>query len=118
MFVWLVIFTHSFTHPLTHLYTLTDAGIRKRDSLESVIARHQQSIAEYSKTEKDYNAVMKNIQDLTDDLVLRRKKWSVALKNNSNKVRKQFKFYLKKKGWTGSVDFNHKDKELKLMVSE
>lgn len=66
--------------------------------------------------EVKYNKLIQSINDLKTDMDMRKNKWIQTLQKNSKLVDRFFKVFCAAKGWRGGVKFEHKTKELRLVV--
>jgi chromosome segregation ATPase len=71
-----------------------------------------------AETTKGVEAVDSTIQKMRDDLKVRRKRWKNFRKHIATMTNHTFGEMLNKKGSTGHVDFDHKNKSLGLTVQK
>lgn len=89
---------------------------KKNTSLESIRKHYETVKKRLEDEEAKFNKLVQSIEDLRNDMIMRRKKWRLTLKLNAKAINKKFKEYCHSKGWSGGIDFKHDTKTLQLVV--
>lgn len=70
------------------------------------------AVADYEEHSQGYKALKNKIAELTDDNLKREELWSTQIRRYGKMVTKQFDVYMQKRGFSGSVSFDHENKKL------
>lgn len=89
------------------------AGLEGR-TIGSVTMRYQKAKAELNESRGTLDEMHRQLEFIQADYGLRKKKWLMLRKRNMKQVNKYFRFYMERKGFTGSVVVNTKQKTLTL----
>mmetsp|Transcript_12716 Transcript_12716/g.12359 ORF Transcript_12716/g.12359 Transcript_12716/m.12359 type:complete len:1152 (-) Transcript_12716:632-4087(-) len=86
-------------------------GGRTKELVHSQLAKAK---LDYKVGVTQYTAIKEELDNLQKDFKSRRKLWNRRLKDNEKVVRRHFDVYLQRKGFAGTVLFNHQEHILKI----
>ena len=90
-----------------------EAGLEGR-SLALVGSSLEKAKADYKASIHLYSTLDKTLEDHKTDFEMRKTMWSTKLRHNAKVIRINFDKYLQRKGFAGTVKFNHQDHTLHL----